>query len=180
MPRIVNQLQSAEARLKRLAQGIETAAVQDRQLEEYARQMGRIRRMAALEVYQACSELAASVNRHLSSTELLISPSEYSGDSFREDGANLIQLSVQGRILQVDFEATGGLTCTEDFRIPYTLQGSVRAFNQALLDRNLIEEHLIYYTVEKRGNMWRFFDARTYRSGALNQDYLVSMLERLI
>ena len=69
---------------------------------------------------------------------------------------------------------------TEDFRVPYTLEGFVRAFNQELLDKDIIEEQLIFYTLEKGGKMWRFFDARTYRSGQFDQGYLVSLMEQLI
>jgi hypothetical protein len=65
-------------------------------------------------------------------------------------------------------------------RIPYTLQGVVRAFNQELLDRSLIEQQLLFYTLEKEKKMWRFFDARTYRSGPFDQEYLISLMEQLI
>jgi hypothetical protein len=34
--------------------------------------------------------------------------------------------------------------------------------------------------VEKTGNMWRFFDARTYRTGAFDGDYLISLMEQLV
>ena len=68
----------------------------------------------------------------------------------------MIQINVRGRILQIEFEATGELVSTEDFRIPYTMQGTVRTFNQELLDKDLIEEQLIYFTLEKEKNMWRF------------------------
>ncbi len=69
---------------------------------------------------------------------------------------------------------------TEDFRIPYTLMGSIRAFKQEWLDQDLIEEQLLFYTIEEARSMWRFFDARTYRSGILNEDYLIALLELLL
>ena len=99
--------------------------------------------------------------------------------ALQEDGANLLQINVRGRILQIEFETTPDLVSTEDFRIPYTLSGAVRAFNQALLDKDLIEEQLIFYTLEKK-TMWRFFDARTYRSGEFDQAYLVGLMEQLL
>ena len=98
----------------------------------------------------------------------------------REEVRNLIQINVRGRILQVEFEATDELVSTEDFRIPYTMQGTVRTFNQELLDKDLIEEQLIFFTLEKEKKMWRFFDARTYRSGPFDQEYLISLMEQLI
>ena len=101
-------------------------------------------------------------------------------DSFQEDTTNLIQINVRGRILQVAYRATGDLISTEDFRVPYTLEGTVRAFNQELLDKDLIEEQLIFFTLEKDKKMWRFFDARTYRSGPFDVEYLIGLMEQLI
>jgi hypothetical protein len=121
-----------------------------------------------------------SLNRLMPSSRISVAPSEVSVSAFRDDGPNLIQISVRGRILQVAFEATPEIVSTEDFRIPYTLAGSVRAFNQELLDKDLIEEQLLFYTLEKEGNMWRFFDARTYRSGPFDEDYLVALMEQLV
>jgi len=92
----------------------------------------------------------------------------------------LMQIQVRGRILQIEFEATPELLSTEDFRIPYTLAGAIRAFNQELLDKDVVEEQLIFYTLEKRKGMWRFFDPRTYRSGPLDREYLVSLMEQLV
>jgi hypothetical protein len=80
----------------------------------------------------------------------------------------------------MEYETTGEFVSTEDFRVPYTLAGSVRAFNQELLDKNLIEEQLLFYTIEKDRRMWRFFDPRTYRTAAFDQEYLVSLMEQLI
>jgi hypothetical protein len=34
--------------------------------------------------------------------------------------------------------------------------------------------------VEKQKRMWRFFDARTYRSGPMDQEYLIGLMEQLI
>jgi hypothetical protein len=111
---------------------------------------------------------------------MALDPPEFPPDAFQEDAKNLFQINVQGRILQVEFEASPELISTEDLRIPYTLQGVVRAFNQELLDRSLIEEQLLFYTLEKDKKMWRFFDARTYRSGPFDQEYLISLMEQLI
>ena len=69
---------------------------------------------------------------------------------------------------------------TEELAMPYTLEGTVRAFNQELLDKDLIEEQLLFFTFEKEGGMWRFFDARTYRSGPFDREYLVTLMEQLI
>ena len=58
-----------------------------------------------------------------------------------------------------------GVDFDRGFRIPYILEGSVRAFNQEMLDKDLIEEQPLFYTMERNRNMWRYFETRTYRSG---------------
>jgi hypothetical protein len=116
----------------------------------------------------------------MATSQISLDPAEFPATAFRDDAPNLIQIGVRGRILQVAFEATPELVSTEDFRIPYTLAGSIRAFNQELLDKDLIEEQLIFHTLEKNGNLWRFFDARTYRSGPFDEDYLVALMEQLV
>ncbi len=176
-----NQTESAaEARLKRLAARIDSLADKDAKALEQARRIDRTRKAAAVELHRVCEEFVDSVNGLLSRLRLVLDPADYSEDSFREEATNLIQINVEGRILQLEFEATPELISTEDFRIPYTLEGVVRAFNQELLDKDLIEEQLIFYTVDKHETMWRFFDARTYRSGPFNREYLVSVMEQLL
>jgi hypothetical protein len=116
----------------------------------------------------------------LSEIELDFPPEEYRPDTFQDAGLNLFQINARGRILQLEFEATPELISTEDFRVPYILAGTVRCFNQELLERDLIEEQLLFYTVEKSRSLWRFFDARTYRSGPFDADYLAGLMEQLI
>lgn len=166
--------------MKRLAQRIEALVEKDERLNRLSREMAQVRRAAAIELHTICRDFVQSLNRLLSKTELLLDPVQFSEDAFQEDAPNLVQISVRGRILQVAYTATPELLSTEDFRIPYTLAGSVRAFNQEMLSKDLIEEQLVFYTVENDRKMWRFFDPRTYRSGTLDQEYLVSVMEQLI
>jgi len=167
-------------RLRRLAAGIQALAAKDEQFLRRAHEITELRQRAAGDLYHVCSGFAASVNRLLSHPELTVDPPDYLPGSFNEDGTNLIQISVRGRILQIEFEATPELISTEDFRIPYTIEGAIRSFNQEWLERNTIMEQLIFYCLEKNRHHWRYFDARTYRSGPLDQDYLVSLMELLI
>jgi hypothetical protein len=166
--------------MKRLAQNIDALAEKDDRFQRVSRQMEQLRRAAAGELYAICREFVSSLNRLMEKGELTIDPEQFPEAAFQEDGANLIQIGVRGRILQVAFNATAELVSTEDFRVPYTLAGSVRAFNQELLEKEIIEEQLVFYTVEKERRMWRFFDPRTYRSGTFDQDYLISVMEQLI
>jgi hypothetical protein len=175
-----NAAEVSAGRLKRLAHYIDALAAKDEESLGLSRQIDDVRRTAASELYTICRDFVNAVNRLLSNGEVLLDPTEFSGAVLEEDAVNLIQISVRGRILQVAFNATHELLSTEDFRIPYTLAGSVRAFSQILLDKEVIDEQLVFYTVEKDRKMWRFFDPRTYRSGTLDQDYLISVMERLV
>jgi hypothetical protein len=178
--RIANQTQTRDARLKRLAENIQALAEKDEGFLRRAREMTDVRRSAAADLHAICADFVASVNRLLARAAIVLDPPDYGVNSFQEDMVNLMQINVRGRILQISFSATPELVSTEDFRVPYTLEGTVRAFNQELLEKEIIEEQLIFYTVENHKKMWRFFDARTYRSGPFNQEYLIGLMEQLV
>jgi hypothetical protein len=178
--RNTNPNQTRDARLKKLARSIESLAAKDELLLRHSREMLALRRSAAADLYAICAEFVGSINRLLQQNEVQLDPRTFAEDNFRDDNANLIQINVRGRILQVGFRATPELVSTEDFRVPYTLEGTVRAFNQELLDKDLIEEQLIFFTLEQHKRMWRFFDARTYRSGPFDQEYLIGLMEQLL
>ncbi|HUK14978.1 MAG TPA: hypothetical protein VLW65_01130 [Bryobacteraceae bacterium] len=180
MRRPGNQSNARDARLQRLADRIDALAEKDEKLVRYSRDMAALREAAAVELHAICREFVNSVNRLLSRGELTLDPAEFLRERFVEEGANLFQIGIRGRILQIEFAATAELVSTEEFRVPYTLSGSVRAFNQELLDQDLIEEQLLFYTIEHEKKMWRFFDARTYRSGAFDREYLIGVMEQLI
>jgi len=172
--------EATDARLKKLAEGIAALAGKDELILERAREIAATRSAAAAEIYAICAEFVARLNRLLPRTDVILDPAASGGVHFRDESPCLIQISVRGRILQIEYAATAELVSTEEFRIPYVLAGSVRAFNQELLDKDLIEEQLIFFTLERHRRMWRFFDPRTYRSGPFDQEYLVSLMEQLI
>jgi len=180
MKRMANAAQAADARLKKLAEAIAALAKKDEAVIEHAREIAETRIAAASELYSICAEFVAGLNRLLGSADVMLDPPESVGLEFRDDSPCLIQINARGRILQIGYGATAELVSTEEFRIPYTMMGSVRAFNQELLEKDLIEEHLIFFTLEKHRRMWRFFDPRTYRSGPFDQEYLVSLMEQLV
>jgi hypothetical protein len=167
-------------RLKRLARNIDALAKKDEEHLRRAHEMQALRRKAAGQLHAVCAEFARALNELTSHTELKLDPPDFNPDAFRDSDVNLFQLNARGRILQIEFEATEELTSSEDFRIPYALHGAVRGFNQELLAQNLVREQLLFYTIQRTGNMWRFFDARTYRTGPFDQDYLIGLLEQLV
>jgi hypothetical protein len=175
-----NQTHTRDARLKRLAKSIDALAEKDEGFLRRAREIAALRQAAAADLYAICADFVGSVNRLLAHMEIELDPPGFGSSSFQEDLVNLVQINVRGRILQVAFSTTPELVSTEDFRVPYTLQGTIRAFNQELLEKDIIEEQLIFYTLENHKKMWRFFDARTYRSGPFDQEYLIGLMEQLL
>lgn len=173
-----------EERLKRLAAEIDQLAEKDRKAIAQAELIAGLRRRAAMELYSVCRGFVDRLNALLRGEPLKLDPPEYSEQNFNDTGMNLFQINVRGRIVQVEFEATDELLSTEDLRVPYTLHGAVRCFNQELLDKDLVEEQLLFYTVENQSNaavktMWRFFDARTYKAGPFDEDYLLGLMEQI-
>jgi len=171
---------AANARLRRLAGSIDALEDKDERHLRRAREIEAFRRGAAVDLHRICAGFVTAINELLTRGVVILDPPDFSAESFREESLNLFQIHVRGRILQVEFRGTPELVSTEDFRIPYIIEGSVRAFNQALLDKDLIDEQLLFYTLESRQRCWRFFDARTYRSGPFDGEYLVGLMERLI
>jgi hypothetical protein len=171
---------AGKSRLQRLADRIELLAKRDEIALTRAREILDLRHQAAHGLHSMCSQFVASVNELLGEPVVQLDPPEMGPVGFHEDGSNLLQISVRGRILQVEFQATEELLSTEDFRVPYTLEGTVRAFNQSLLERQVIEEQLLFYTLERHREMWRFFDARTYRTGPFDREYLISLMEEIV
>jgi len=169
-----------DKRLERLALRIRSLAEKDERRLRRADEVEAVRRAAARQLHSVCADFVTEVNSLLDERAVLLDPSEYSEASYNDDSTNLLQINVHGRILQVAFAAPAELISTEDFRIPYVLEGSVRAFNQELLDKDLIEEQPLFYTMERKGSMWRYFETRTYRSGPFDRDYLISVLEQIL
>jgi hypothetical protein len=172
--------QSREARLKRLAESIDRLLEKDERLLRRAREVAELRRCAAAGLHGICADFVESLNGLLRHSAINLDPVSFPANAFQEEGEGLFQINVRGRILQIAFRATPELVSTEDFRVPYTLEGTVRAFNQDLLDKDLIEEQLLFFTLEGDRKLWRFFDARTYRSGPFDVEYLIALMEQLI
>lgn len=167
-------------RLQRLAQRIRSLAETDERRLRRVHEVEAMRRAAARELHSVCEDFVAAVNGMLDDRIVLLDPPEYSAAFYTDDSPSLVQINVHGRILQVAFAATAELISTEDFRIPYILEGSVRAFNQEMLDKDLIEEQPLFYTLERDRNMWRYFETRTYHSGPFDRDYLISVMEQVV
>lgn len=166
-------------RIARLARHIGSEVKKDKHLVLSEEEILALRRQGAAELYAICADFAASVNRLLTPPILELMPPEYSAEMFREPGANLIQLSAQGRIIQIAFQATRQRFSTEKFLIPYILEGEVRAYNQEMLARTQIVSQALFYCLEDKKNTWHYYEWLHGRTGAFGRDQLVSMLEHV-
>lgn len=167
-------------RLDRLAHAIEAIAGRDKRLIDESARVERLREEGAAALYSVCREFVDELNSRLSEPSLILDPPEWSTDNFDEDRANLFQISLRGRLLQIEYSATDEPYSTEEFRQKYVLRGGVRSFNQHFLDRDTVDEQLIFFCPQDSGAAWHFFDPRTYRTGLVNIDYLATELERLL
>jgi hypothetical protein len=120
------------------------------------------------------------VNAAISTVKLEVSPPELIGPGYQDAGPNVFQINVNGRVIQFVFQGTEPLLTTENLRTPYTLEGAVQWFNQDMLERDEIRDHRLFCCVEQMTGDWRFYDARTHRSGPVDEEYLAALLEQLV
>jgi hypothetical protein len=167
-------------RLTRLAKAIEELGETDRQAIEESTRVDRLRARGALDLHRICSAFVDKVNGKLPEPAVLLDPQSFADDNYNDGGVNLFLINLRGRILQIEFGPTAELYEDDDFRRPYVLRGAVRSFNQDLLNHSSIDEQMIFYCPANGEAFWYFFDGRTYRSGRLNEHYLISEMERLL
>ncbi len=164
--------------IARLAKQIDAAWKSERFLVD-AEEVGTLRRQGACDLHQICAEFVTSLNSRLSDSAVELSPPTYAPEMFRESGVNLIQISSQGREMQITFQATPQLFSTEKFPVPYVLDGEVRTYNQRMLERFEIRTHLLFFCLNGDAAAWRLFDWRSPRATPLDRDLLASLMERL-
>jgi hypothetical protein len=163
---------------QRLARQIDAASKSER-FSVDAEAVDGLRRRGAAELHRLCAEFVSSVNSKLSEAGINLSPAGYSPEMFRESGVNIIQISTQGRQVQITFAAGSQLLSTEKFRMPYVLEGEVRAYNQKMLEGFEILSLSLFYCAGEDAADWRFHDWRTLRTGLVNHAFLISLMEPL-
>jgi len=167
-----------EDALQRLARHIDAASKSERFAVD-TDAVRNLRRRGASELHHICAEFVSSVNSQLSEAGVDLSPAGYTQEMFRESGVNVMQISSQGRQVQITFAAGAQFLSSEKFRMPYVLEGEVRAYNQKMLERFEIVSLSLFYCVGEDSADWRFFDWRTLRTGLVNHEFLVSLMEAL-
>jgi hypothetical protein len=166
--------------LDRLADSIEAIGERDRKLVDESARADRLRKEGAMALYALCRRFVAALNGKLAEPALLLDPPDYDAGNYQDDGPNLFQINLRGRLLQIEFAATEELYSTEEFRLPYVLEGAVRSFNQELLDRNTLDEQAIFYCPKEAAPRWYYFDYRTYGTGVVTADFLAAEMQHLL
>lgn len=166
-------------RMRKLARALDMVAEQDRL--ELARQhaIAQLRREAAVELYGICRRFVDELNSLMDQVRLDLAPIEYALHNFNENGPNLFQINLNGRLIQISFKPTDTPTSIDNYRIPYTLEGTVNSFNQQLLDRDDIRDQRLFFCLERSGNHWRYQEGNTGKQGVVDGDYLAGLLEKL-
>jgi hypothetical protein len=166
-------------RMRKLARALDLVAEKDRL--ELARQeaIEQMRREAAVELYGICRKFVDELNALMDQVKLDLSPVEFRCRNFHDTAPNLFQINLNGRLIQISFKPTDTATSTDNYRIPYTLEGNVNSFNQQLLERDEIRDQRLFFCLERGGNHWRFYDGSTGKQGVVDHDYLAGLLEKL-
>lgn len=166
-------------RMRKLARALDLVAEKDR--VELARHQAieQMRREAAVELYAICRRFVDELNSLMDQIKLDLSPGEYGPQHFHDAGPNLFQINLNGRLIQFSFRPTDTVTSTDNYRIPYTLEGNVSSFNQQLLEHDEIRDQRLFYCLERGGNHWRFYEGGTGKQGIVDSDYLAALLEKL-
>jgi hypothetical protein len=162
----------------RLARQIDEARRSERYLVN-AEEVAGLRRRGACQLHQTCAEFVSLLNSKLSHAALELSPAAYTPEMFQASSVNLIQISSQGREMQITFQSPPQLFSTEKFPVPYILEGEVRTYNQKMLERFEIRSHSLFFCLDGDSAVWRFFDWRGPRTAPVDSALLASLMERL-
>lgn len=167
-------------RLKRLANSIEALVRKDEERIQEEQRVAKLRSEGARRLHATCLQFVSAVNRLLRKPLVDLSPLEFTAETYRDAGGNLFQVNIAGRMIQIEFRATDMTVSTEQYRVPYVLQGEVRCLNQEAIDRAVIPEELLFYCLERGRQAWILFDPRTHRTAEFDQECLIGLLERLV
>lgn len=142
--------------------------------------MEALRRQGGSELFGMCKRLALSLNDLLSNAVAVVTPDDFTVDGFEDKAMHLVQISINGRILQLTYQPTAELEAIDHIRVPYTLEGSVRWFNQDMIERDDVRDHGLYYCVNGDKGDWRFVDPISRKLGSVTEEYLIGLLEQLL
>jgi hypothetical protein len=171
-------LMSQDQAILRLARQIDAARKSDSFAVD-ADDVAALRRRGACELHRICAGFVAAVNSKLTEGALDLAPAAFAPEAFRDSVDNLIQIGFHGREMQIAFQSTSQLFSTEKFLVPHILEGEVRTYNQAMLERFEIRSQLLFFCVQEDTAGWRFFDWRTRHTGPVTPELLAVLMEPL-
>jgi hypothetical protein len=169
-----------EERFKRLARSLQAMDERDRARVDKEKKLEELRQNAVKELHSICAGFVGHVNGFSSTVKLELSPPDFIIDGFGEAKVHLLQIGVNGRVIQFSFRGTSEMEATDDLRVPYTIEGSVRWFNNEMLERDEVKDHPLYYCLERGNWAWRYQDLNTHRLGLIDDDFLADRFEELI
>jgi hypothetical protein len=168
-----------EPLLQRLVQKLDELPAKDELRVRQARELLDRQDRGGQQLFDHCQELVTLVNSRASNLRLDLSPESFEGRYLDQNGC-LFQINASGRIVQITLLTREQAPCTEHFRLPYILRGTIRWFNQEFLDRQEIAEQPIFYCMDRNEGRWRYMDAKTRRLGVVSSEFLAEILEQLL
>ena len=159
---------------------IDALVEKDNRTIELGRRVETRRLAGAVELHAIFRAFVTTVNELATKASLTLDPEEFDESMFLDSEQNFFQIHVRGRILLVTFGPPLEVISTENYRDPYILEGTVRCFNQELLENESIEEHQMFYCIDCPLAGWRFSKPRTYQTGPIDETYLASVFESLL
>lgn len=169
-----------DPRLKRLAQKLDELPAKDELRMRAAREIEVRQRQGAIEMHDLCAALVRDLNSVMVHMNIELMPPAYNPDTIHSPSGTLFQINATGRIVQIAILPPDVTLCTDHFRIPYLLRGAIRWFNQESLERQEIQESLVFYCVERGEYSWRYVDSRSRKSGMVDPAFLMEAMEQLL
>lgn len=144
-----------------------------------AEEVSALRRQGACKVHQICAEFVSLLKSRLPHSPVELSPPVYTPEMFRERDLNILQVSSEGRQIQIVFQAITEGFSTEKYAVPYILEGEIRTYNQQMLEHFEIRNQSLFYCLNDGTAVWQFFDWRNPRPLPVDTNLLAGLMQRL-
>jgi hypothetical protein len=167
-------------RLKKLARKLDELPAKDDLRIRQARELQERQMEGGIKLYALCKELVDDLNGVLKNIQIDLTPAEFNPDSMESASGVLFQINASGRIVQLAIYPLENSICTDHFRLPYVLRGAMRWFNQEYLERQEIQEQLLFYCISSNQFSWRYLDPHSRKMGMVDQEFLAEALEQLL
>jgi len=171
---------TATQRLKKLARKLDELPAKDELRIRQAQELQQRQMEGGVRLYVLCKELVDDLNGVLKNLQIELTPREFHPETMESASGVLFQINASGRIVQLAIYPLEPSICTDHFRLPYVLRGAMRWFNQEYLERQEIQEQLLFYCVSSNEFSWRYLDPHSRKVGVVDQEFLAEALEQLL